>query len=195
MIPELLVIAIIIGWIMKGKFNRLADVKIKYIWMMYVTLGLYLAAVAVNLNNVLPKSHWVFGLVHIIGLFVLIAVALINRQIPGVKIVFAGLVANAVAIVSNTGFMPTSREAIISIWGKAPIDKLAADGQIRHAIIDAGTRCYYFCDIIAARKPFVLVESVYSIGDIFISLGCVIAIIAIMRTPLPSEKFEVEGAQ
>lgn len=194
MIPELILTALFLGWVLKGKISRLADVKIKYFWMIYVPLGLYLAAMAANFGHVFPKSHWIFGFVHVIGLIALMAVAVVNRRIPGVTVMFAGLFANAIAIVANSGFMPASRQAITAIWGKTPIDQLAANGQIRHAIIGAGTKCYMLCDIITARKPFVLVESVYSIGDVLISIGCLIAIVAIMRTPLPNEKAGAEGA-
>ncbi|OFX13590.1 MAG: hypothetical protein A2Z18_07320 [Armatimonadetes bacterium RBG_16_58_9] len=60
--------------------------------------------------------------------------------------------------------------------------------MVRHAFIDAGTRFAFLCDTIAARRPFVFFQSVYSAGDLLLSLGGLIAIVAIMRTRLPTER-------
>ena len=188
MIPELILTALFLGWLLRGKFGRLADVRIKYAWMIFVPLGLYVAALAANYSHVFPKSSWVFGLVHAVALAALLTLTVANRNIPGVKLMFAGLAANAVAIAANGGYMPTSAKAAAAIWGKEVLEKTMAQSLVRHAFMDATTNLRLLCDIIAARRPFVYFQSVYSIGDVLLSLGCFIAIIAIMRTPLASER-------
>lgn len=194
MIPEIILTALFLGWVLKGRFGRLADVKLKYVWMIYVPLGLYFAALAANHANVFPPQSFVFGLVHVVGLTALMVMALANRRIPGATIMFVGLAANAVAIVANGGFMPASKEAIVRAFGAGELESILGQSMFRHAIIDAGTRLKWLCDVVAAPRPFVLVPSVYSIGDILTSIGCLIAIVAIMRTPLPSEQAAAQRA-
>ena len=187
MIPELILAALLLGRLARGKFGRLADVRIKYVWLIFIPLALYLAAYAVNYSRVISKSSWVFGLAHAVALAALLTLTLANRRIPGVKLMFGGLAANAVAIVANGGLMPTSARAAAAIWGKEIIEKTMAQTLVRHEFFDANTNLRFLCDIIAAKRPFVFVQSVYSIGDVLLSLGCFIAIIAVMRTPLASE--------
>ena len=194
MIPEAILTALFIGWLLRGKFSRLADVRIKYIWMLFVPLGLYIASLAANYARAFPPNSWAFALVHVVGLAALLALTLANRHIPGVKLMFAGLAANAVAIVSNGGFMPTSGRAIVAVWGKDVFEKAIAQPMVRHVLIDAGTKFAFLCDTIAAPRPFVFFRSVYSIGDIVLSLGGLIAIVAIMRTPLVTERPLAKGA-
>ena len=194
MIPEAILTALFIGWLLRGKFSRLADVRIKYVWMLFVPLGLYLASLGANYARAFPPSSWVFALVHVVGLAALLALSLANRRIPGVKLMFAGLAVNAVAILSNGGFMPTSGKAIVAVWGKEVVEKAMVQPMVRHILIDAGTNLAFLCDTIAAPRPFVFFQSVYSIGDIVLSLGGLIAIVAIMRTPLATEQPVAEGA-
>ena len=194
MIPEAILTALFLGWALKGKFGRLADVHIQYGWMIFVPLGLYLGALGANYAHAFEKTSWVFAMVHVVGLLALMVVALANRQIAGVKLLFAGLAANSVAIIANGGFMPASQGAIKAVWGSEVLKQILTDSFIRHAIIDSGTRLAFLCDIIAARRPYVLMPSVYSVGDVLISIGGLIAIVAIMRTPLPSEQSAARGA-
>ena len=188
MIPEAILTALFVGWLLHGRFSRLADVRINYVWMLFVPLGLYAASVAANYAHVFRPNSWVFGLVHGVGLVALLVLTLGNRNIAGVKIMFAGLAANAVATFSNGGFMPTSGEAIAAVWGKDVLAQVVNEPMVRHALIDAGTRFSFLCDTIAAPRPFVFFQSVYSVGDLLLSVGGLIAIIAIMRTPLPVER-------
>ena len=194
MIPEAILTALFIGWLLRGKFSRLADVRINYVWMLFVPLGLYIASLGANYARAFPSNSWVFALVHVVGLAALLVLTLANRGIPGVKLMFAGLAANAVAILSNGGFMPTSGKAIVAVWGREVLDKVIFQSMVRHVLIDAGTNFTFLCDTIAAPRPFVFFQSVYSVGDLVLSLGDLIAIVAIMRTPLVTEKPVVKGA-
>ena len=128
----------------------------------------------------------VFGLAHAVGCLSMMVVAVANRHIPGVKVVFAGLALNAVAILANGGFMPAASDAVKSVYGSIPAGDTSA--TVRHAIIDAHTRLSFLCDVIAAKWPYALVRSVYSVGDVITSAGALIAIVAIMRNPAYSKQ-------
>jgi len=186
LIPEMIFTALIVGWILHGRFMRLADVRIKYVWMIFVPLGLYSAALAANHAHVFKPHSWVFGLAQAVGFLSMMVVAVANRSIPGVKVVFAGLALNAVAILANGGFMPAASDAVKSVYGSIPAGDTSA--TVRHAIIDAHTRLSFLCDVIAAKWPYALVRSVYSVGDVITSAGALIAIVAIMRNPAYSKQ-------
>jgi len=189
LIPELILFALLIGWISGGKFWRLADAKIRHVWLIFVPLGLYLVSWAPPL----VKLPWFLGACAIIGKGALIAVAVFNLRLPGVKLILAGLLVNVVALSVNGGMMPASAEALTAVFGQGYVDQARHAVHVRSAIMDASTELGFLCDIVAAKRPFVLVPAVYSIGDLVMSVGIFIAIIGIMRTPLPSEKKPAAG--
>lgn len=192
MVPEIIITALIVGWLLHGKFMRLADVQLKYVWMIFVPLGLYVAALITNYAHVFRPYSWVFGLVHVVGFASMMVVALANRHIPGVKLMFAGLALNVIAIIVNGGFMPTATGAIKTVFGDGAMKLM--DSAVRHALINSSTRLSFLCDVIAARRPFVILPSIYSIGDLITSLGGLIAIVAIMRSPRYSKQSALKEA-
>jgi len=184
MIPELILIALLVGWISGGKFERLADAKIKHVWLIFVPLGLYL----VSWVPFLLRLPWFAGTCAIVEKAALIIVALSNLKIPGVKLILLGLLLNVLALSVNGGMMPASEGALAAVFGQDYVDQVRHAVHVRSAIMDASTELGFLCDIIAAKRPFVLVPAVYSVGDLVMSVGLFIAIIGIMRTPLASER-------
>lgn len=194
MVPELLVTALILGWILKGRVGRLADVKIKYGWMIFLPLALYFASYAANFAQVFPRHSPIFAVVHVVEFLIFMVVAVANRRIPGVNLVYVGLAINLVAILANGGFMPVAKEAVAMVVEPEDLQEALRSPAIEHTLINAGTRFSFLCDIVAARKPFVFAPSVYSIGDLVMSLGAFIAIVAIMCNPKYSERGSLQKA-
>lgn len=192
MILESILTAIFVGWLLRGKFMRLADVRIRYFWMVFVPLGLHFAAYGINYAHVFGPNHWVFGVVRLTEFLVLCIVAVANRSIPGVKLMFAGLAVNLVVMAVNGGYMPVAVDAIRSSYGEAGLAQMKH--AVGHSFIGAGTKLAFLCDTIAAKRLYLPIPSVYSIGDLITSFGMLIAIIAIMRNPKYSERLTPQGA-
>ncbi len=91
--------------------------------------------------------------------------------------------------------MPASPRAIVAAFGRSYLPGAMTAVHVRSAIMDTSTELGFLCDIIAAKRPFVLVPAVYSIGDLILSTGIFVAIIAIMRTPLASETRTAKEAE
>ncbi len=190
MIPELILFALLLGWVTGGKFTRLADAKIRYGWLIFAPLALYL----VSWTPPLVRLHWFPASMNMLGRVVLVAVGVANWRMPGAKLIVLGLALNLIALGANGGLMPASPDAIAAAFGSAYLKTAANATHVRGAIMDTSTELGFLCDIIAAKRPFVLVPAVYSVGDLVMSVGIFIAIIAIMRTPLPVEKQAAEEA-
>ncbi len=189
MIPELILIALLVGWVSGGKFWRLAEAKIRHVWLIFVPLGLYL----VSWTPPLVRSPMFLGIIAIVEKLALIAVALFNLRLRGVKLILLGMLLNIAALSVNGGMMPASESALASAFGPEYVKHARNAVHVRSAIMDTTTELGFLCDIIAARRPFVLVPAVYSVGDIVMSIGIFICIIAIMRTPIPSELNPKQG--
>ena len=188
MILEVMLAAIALGLLLGGKLHRLAEPPIKHIWVIYFPVALMAAAWAIRLRTNVPSSSWVFGGLHLAGIITLLLVCGLNQRIAGVKLIMAGLTLNAIAIAVNGGFMPVSKAAIVSLFGKSFAEQTLAGPHVRSMPIDAGTRLSWLCDIIPKGGFIKCFNGVYSVGDVLMSLGAFIAIIAIMRTPLPRGK-------
>ena len=184
MVPELILFALLFGWVFGGKFGRLADAKIKNVWLIFVPLGLYLVSWAPPLI----KLPWFLGTCAIIEKIALVVVAVSNIRLPGMKIALAGVVLNLIALSVNGGMMPATAQAVAAAFGADFLEKTRTAAHVRSAIMNASTELGFLCDIVVARRPFVAVPAVYSIGDLIMSAGIFVAIIGLMRTPLPGEK-------
>jgi len=184
LIPELILFALLLGWITGGKFSRLADAKIRFGWMIFLPLALYLICW-------LPpflKLTWFARTTNVIERAALITVGIANWRLPGVKLMVVGLILNAIAIVANGGLMPADPQALAAAFGDEYLRHAMTATHVRSAIMDTSTELGFLCDIIAAKRPFVAIPAVYSIGDLVMSVGIFIAIISIMRTPQPRDR-------
>lgn len=188
MILEVMLVAIVIGLILGGKLYRLSEPPIKHIWVIFAPVALMAVAWVIRLRTGIPNSSWVFGGLHLSGIAMLLVACGLNQRIAGVKLIMAGLMLNAIAIAVNGGFMPVSKGAIASLFGTSFAEQTLSGPHVRSLPIDAGTRLWWLCDIIPKGGFIKCFNGVYSVGDVLMTLGVFLAIIAIMRTPLPRER-------
>ena len=188
MIPELILIALLVGWLSGGKFWRLADAHIRQGWLILIPIVLYVADWAIRLKMGATSFEWLFPASFVVNRLALLALVALNLRIPGANVILIGMALNFIAIVSNGGVMPVRPDAIGAVYGPEYLAYTKTAPHIQSAIMTATCEVSFLCDIIAARQPFVVMPAVYSVGDIVMSVGIFIAIISLMRTPLPKEK-------
>lgn len=188
MVPEMMLIALLLGCLLGGRLSRLADVKIKCGWLIFAPVGISIVGAALNYGHVIPGESLVFVAMWVVNLGILAVFAYLNKQIPGALIVMAGLIINILPMVANGSRMPVPYDAMVAISSKAQVaERLHAYPFMKTMLMHSWTRLKPLCDIFVVKPPFVLLSRVYSIGDIISSIGIFIAIIAIMRTPVASE--------
>ncbi len=189
MIFEILILGMLTGWILKGRYQRLLDVKLKLLWLVGVSLGLMVITRVLHYTDIIPFASPVHAIARVTELLLICVFAGANIRIPGAKLFLAGLIINAFVVTINGGQMPVAYDRLVEVWGKQQVEQaMVTFPSTREMLIDEGTRLAWLCDVIPARRPFVFFRGVCSIGDLISSLGAMIAIIAIMRTPLPSEQ-------
>jgi hypothetical protein len=156
-----------------GDLRRLADVSIRSGWLVLLAFALqaYLVYVPAGKNAGLSDpSSWLH-----IGTYVLLLVGIwLNRRLPGMKWVLAGLVLNLAVIAANGGFMPITPDAVVQL-GHA--DRVTS--------LEAGQRVYLAKDVILPREQtqlwplsdvFVIalgfpLRTAFSCGDILVAIG------------------------
>ncbi len=183
MIPELIILALAIGWISKGKLSRLADANIKHVWLIFIPLASY----ALAWVPALAKLPWFLGGSALVEKIALILLVLLNIRIPGMSLALVGVALNFIALSCNGGMMPTSGKALTAAIGGHGVKDFESAYHPRNSLMTKSTHVPFLCDIIPAKQFFVA-PVIYSVGDLVMSLGTVMVIVALMRTPLPHEQ-------
>ena len=170
---DVVLLALVLGKLLGGRLSALADVRIRGKSLVFAAIGLQLVAFPVDLMpwstpTAVAKAIWLgsYGL--------LVAMLLLNARMPGLRLIAAGLACNVVAIVANGGLMPVRGEALRA----AGTDYTVHNNSIQLAAPHLGA----LVDRWAAPRWLPL-ANVYSVGDVLIGLGLVVAIVVAMRGP------------
>ena len=170
-----LVIAVPLGFVLGGRTAGLADLRIRWPWVMTAGLVIQLALFSPPLSAVV--GGW-GPVVYVASTSVVIAAIAVNWRITGMPIVLLGAMSNLVAIVANGGFMPAD------VGAMAQLGRHSIEGYSNSAIL-ADPPLKPLTDLFALPTwlPF---HTVFSIGDVLIGVGVGIVIVAAMRTTPPS---------
>lgn len=162
----------------RGQVSALAEVRLRLVPAILCAL-----AIQVVIVSVLPEGSPVLHRVLHVGSYALAAAFLVaNRRIQGMWIIGLGAALNLIAILANNGVMPASRSAI-----RAAGLATNTDGFMNSAAV-AHPRLLPLGDIFAVPKQWPL-HNVFSVGDVCIAIGAVIAIHTLSGSCLIPSRF------
>lgn len=146
-----------------GRLAALAEVRARFAWTLAVALGLQVVslnvpAVPESLRPVLQLASY-----PVAGVFVIA-----NRRMPGMLLIGLGALLNVTAMSANGGVMPASASALAAAG-----QPLEHDTYVNSALVE-GARLPFLGDVFAIPRQVPL-HNVFSIGDVCIGLGVVIA--------------------
>jgi Family of unknown function (DUF5317) len=151
-----------------GRLSRLADVRLRGLWIPLVAL-----AVQVVITVVAPAGSMTLHRGLHIATYLMIGLFLwFNRRLAGIRLLALGAACNATAIIANLGVMPAARSAerLAGLALRAGFDNSA---PIQHA------RLAWLGDIIPWPGPL---PNVLSIGDLLIFAGTLVLLHRSCRT-------------
>jgi Family of unknown function (DUF5317) len=180
-------LAITIGLLAGGKLERIADLRLTWLWIAPIAFALQLLVV----YGAEPFSDQ-FAVPLIVGSHAALAlVALLNLRTAGMLVAAAGLMMNLAVIVANGGLMPIAPETMRTAGREA---WKVGDGQ-------PGTRVAQSKDIITPRDDTRLelladrywtglpgrLGVIFSAGDVVLLVGVCTLIVRTMtvKTPRP----------
>ncbi|MDP9243518.1 MAG: MFS transporter, partial [Chloroflexota bacterium] len=181
-----LILGLGLGLFAGGSFENLASVRLRFVQLLFLGLFLrYATQFAIENGNELADA---LRLPLFAGGFALLLAGLwVNREHPGLALAFVGILLNAVAIVTNGGFMPVWQPSIVAA-GLPATELGTAFHRIVGATLEGGipsdflTQAGPLGDIIPIPIPFL--RNVASIGDLFLSAGLAFFLFAItLREP------------
>ncbi len=143
-----------------GRLRRLTAVRLRYPWLLVGAL-----AVQVLIVDVVPGwSKPVLDVLHLATYAVAAWVIWANRRVPGLLLLGAGALMNAVVITLNHGTLPASARALRQAGWTESGTGFANSGVLAHPILP------WLGDVVATPSwlPF---RNVISAGDLLILAG------------------------
>jgi MFS transporter, DHA3 family, macrolide efflux protein len=185
-----LVIGLALGLLARGSILNLASVRLRLVELVFLGLLLRYATQFAIEAGIEPADAFRLPL-FAAGFLVLLIGLWVNREQPGLALAFVGILLNAVAIVTNGGFMPVWEPSVIAA-GLTPADVGSAFHKLVGATTAGGIPADFLAlagplgDIIPIPIPFL--QNVASVGDIFLSAGLAFFLFAVtVRNPVELE--------
>jgi uncharacterized protein DUF5317 len=166
-----LLAGIVLGTALGGRLGGLAAVRFRWGWL--VVLGL-----AIQMLIFTAVGDALVGgagpALYVLSTAMVLVVVIANVRLPGLALVAGGAVLNLVAIVANGGRMPADPAALASLG----IEHL--DGPT-NSVLTAEPVLRPLTDVFAL-PVWLPLANVFSVGDVLIGIGLVVAVAAAMRT-------------
>ncbi|MEZ0239263.1 MAG: MFS transporter [Chloroflexota bacterium] len=185
-----LLLGLVLGLLAGGRLDNLANVRLRLIGLLFLGLVLRFATqLAIEAGN--PVADALRVPLFAGGFAALLVGLWLNRERPGLPLAFVGIALNAVAVITNGGYMPvwepsiraaglpvdTAISAFHKVVGLGSGDALGGifGGQFLASAGPLG-------DVIPIPIPFL--RNVASIGDLFLAAGLAFFLFATaVRTP------------
>ncbi|MDP9223298.1 MAG: MFS transporter [Actinomycetota bacterium] len=146
-----------------GQFGRLAELRLKMTWALFLSLLIQVAIISVVPTGPIR----LLSAAHVIS-YVLAGVFVIaNRHIPGWWVMAVGGVMNLAAIAANGGVMPASAAAFHAAGIAAP------SGVFLNSEVVSSPNLKFLGDVFSVGAP---IRGIFSIGDLLLVAGGLIAI-------------------
>jgi hypothetical protein len=147
---------------------------VRRLWLAYAAVALQIAAFPSNRLPWSTPTHPAIAL-WLCSYTLLIALVVVNRRVPGMALVGAGIVSNLIAILANGGLMP------------AKLSALRAAGVSFHLRNNSVTTSHPHVALLIDRfawPSWLPLANVFSVGDVLIGLGLVATIVVGMQPRL-----------
>ena len=168
-------IGLLVGLLVGGRPAGLADLTLRWPWLMVVGL---LVQVALFSTPVTDRIGALGPPVYVASTALVLAAIWMNRRIPGMLIVAIGAGCNLSAIVANGGFMPAD-PATMAALGKGDPTTYSNSAIVADPALRPLTDIF----VLPEWLPF---ANVFSVGDILIGLGVAVVIVVAMRRSVSS---------
>lgn len=165
-----IVVGLALGLLLRGRIARLGEVRLRWAPLAFagliVQIALFSEPVAAVVGAAGPP-------IYVLSTAAVLAVVVANLRVPGLAVVAVGAISNLVAILANGGYMPVSADALVAL-GLDPATGYSNSAALDHVALAPLTDIF-------ALPVWVPFANVFSIGDVIIGIGIVIAMIGAMR--------------
>ena len=170
-------LGLLIGLLRGGRLGNLADLRFEWGWLVIAGLAAQVALFSEPVGRLVGGAA---PILYVASTALVLAAVLRNRRLPGLKLVALGAISNLVAIVANGGYMPADPGAL-ALAGMDPATEYSNSIVTNRPVLAPLTDIFGMPD----WMPF---ANVFSIGDVLIGAGIVVAIAAGMARQPADER-------
>jgi Family of unknown function (DUF5317) len=171
LVLAIVVLAVATGYVAGGRLRRFEGLEVH--WWILVFLALALQAAPLPENSLsTPRLTGTFALLASYGLLLLFV--LVNRWIPGARLMAIGLLLNLLVVGLNAG-MPVSPSAVETAGGS--INEVAEADSPKHHLMDDRDMLGFLGDVV----PLPALGIVISVGDVLLYGGVFWFVVQVMR--------------
>ena len=163
-------IGLLAGFLSGGRFTGLAELTFRWPAAMFIGL---LVQIVLFSDQVTATIGSAGPPIYVASTAAVFLAVLANRATPGMPIVALGAASNFVAIAANGGYMPANAEAL-RVLGRVESTVYSNSAVVADPVLAPLT------DIFALPAWFPL-ANIFSVGDVLIAIGVIVAIAAGMR--------------
>jgi hypothetical protein len=165
----------------RGRLGALADLRFRAPWLLVLAIAVQILIVSVIPAEGSPGLH---NAVHVATYFLVGAFVIANRRIPWVWLVALGGGLNFAAITANGGVMPADPDAVAAAG-------LAVDpGEFANSGVVANPHLAFLGDVFAIPASWP-VSNVFSVGDMLILAGALLAMHCVCASRIAVRRFAV----
>jgi hypothetical protein len=178
----ILIVGFAVALVRGGELSALTNLQPRYLWLFFVPLAFQLVAFS-PLAESTQVGETLVRVVYLASMAVAALALALNRHLPGLIWVAAGLTLNFLVIASNGGLMPVAAAAR-QFAGMPPLN----GPSLNVAPMEPQTLLPWLGDVLPlpAWMPF---ANVYSLGDVLVTFGGVTFIYKALR-PSPADLVE-----
>jgi hypothetical protein len=164
-------LGLLLGFLAGGRLGNLAAVRFRLGWVAMAALVLQLGLFS-PLADGFPTE--LVRAAYVLSTALVIAVVVANVRLTGVPLIVLGAACNLAAIVANGGAMPASPGALAALgFG---VGGHTSSILVEHPALEILTDLF-------AMPAWMPGANVFSVGDLLIGAGVVVALAAAMRRP------------
>lgn len=179
MLRVLVVLAVVVVALLRGgKLQNLADVKLRALPLVFASLGLQVLIFNPVIGPQLVTP--VVAAIYLASMVLLVVWVAMNRVVPGMALIAAGVLMNTAAIAANGGLMPVDPEAAAYAGRLARYEENDALVRNNSLATDIDVQLWLLTDIFPIPAGIPL-ANVYSLGDILLTTGIALFCYQILR--------------
>jgi Family of unknown function (DUF5317) len=156
-----------------GRLEALAEVRARLAWTLLLALGLQVVSLTVPGVPAWLRPPLQLASYPVAGVFVVA-----NRHLPGMPLIGLGALLNLIAMSANGGVMPASAAALDQAGLPRQRDRYTNSTLVREP------RLGFLGDVFAIPEPVPL-HNVFSVGDVTIGVGVIVAVHGLSGSRLP----------
>jgi len=166
-------LGLVAGLLRGGAVGNLAGIRVRYAWLPLIAFALQ-ASFILFARDPASIPVWMRVFILLVTHAGLLSFLVLNRHLPGARLLLAGAVLNAAVMLANGGFMPVTPQALARSGHTGYIvyeDGVQYVRRSKDIVLEReDTRLWFLSDVFGIPEPLPFASN-FSPGDLLIGVG------------------------